>query len=70
MIGVKLTVLMIVFTIISVCYSRLRSSREDIATKVKMINGEYPKYVIFASVLVLISVVGVIYSTIYLLFFA
>ena len=70
MIGVKLTVLMIVITIISVFYSRVRSSAEDIETKIKMMDGVFPKYVTFASVLVLISIIGIIYSTIYFLFFA
>ena len=69
MIGVKITILLLVVTVISTVLTRSRASTEDIETKLKMQDGIYPTYVKVTSVLILITIVGIIYSTIYLLFF-
>ena len=69
MIGVKITILLFVVTVISTIIARLGSKTEDIETKLKMREGIYPKYVTVSAVLILITIVGIIYSTIYLLFF-
>ena len=69
MIGVKITILLFVVTVISTIFSRARSMAEDIETKLKMREGIYPKYVTVSAVLIMITIVGIIYSTIYLLFF-
>ena len=69
MIGVKITILLFVVSVISTVLTRLRTRTEDIETKLKMNDGIYPTYVTVTSVLILITIVGIIYSTIYLLFF-
>ena len=69
MIGVKITILLFVVSVISTVLSRLRTRTEDLETKLKMKAGIYPKYVTVSAVLILITIVGIIYSTIYLLFF-
>ena len=69
MIGVKITILLFVVSVIYTFLTRLRTRTEDIETKLKMKDGIYPTYVTVNSVLILITIVGIIYSTIYLLFF-
>ena len=69
MIGVKITVLMIVISIISVFFTRGMAKNEDVATKIKMLGGSYPKYVTATAILLALTTLGIIYSTIYLLFF-
>lgn len=69
MIGVKITILLFVISVISTVLTRSRASTEDIETRLKMLTGIYPTYVKVTSVLILITIVGIIYSTIYLLFF-
>ena len=69
MIGVKITILLFVVSVVSTVLTRLRTRTEDIETKLKMKDGIYPTYVTVTSVLILITIVGIIYSTIYLLFF-
>ena len=69
MIGVKITVLMFVITAIYSFVVRGVASNEDPVTKMKMLNGIYPTYVIVGGILVIATIIGIMYSTIYLLFF-
>lgn len=69
MIGVKITVLMLVITVIYSFVVRGVASNEDPVTKMKMLNGIYPTYVIVGGILVIVIIIGIMYSTIYLLFF-
>lgn len=69
MIGVKITVLLTVVTIIYVYIARSMLEDESIEVKIKTLDNVYPKYVIFGGILILIDFIGIIYSVIYLLFF-
>ena len=69
MIGVKITILLFVVSVISTVLSRLRTRTEDLETKLRMKAGIYPTYVTVSAILIMITIVGIIYSTIYLLFF-
>ena len=67
MIGVKITILLFVVTVISTIIARLGSKTEDIETKLKMREGIYPKYVTVSAVLILITIVGIIFAFLYVM---
>jgi len=69
MIGVKITLLMMIITLIYTFLVEGIYKNESMEVKLKTLEGIYPKYVILLAVLVFISFIGIIYSTIYLLFF-
>ena len=69
MIGVKITVLMFVITAIYSFVVRGVASNEDPMIKMKMLSGIYPTYVKVGGILVIATIIGIMYSTIYLLFF-
>ena len=69
MIGVKITLLIIVITLIYTFLVKSMYKNESIETKIKTLEGIYPKYIIVWVILVFICFIGIIYSTIYLLFF-
>jgi len=69
MIGVKITLLIIIITLIYTFLVEGIYKNEDIETKIKTSAGIYPKYIIVWSILVFICFIGIIYSAVYLLFF-
>lgn len=69
MLGVKLTVLLIVITIIAKVVVESLFANESAAVRLNAaINNNYPKYVYVFVVLVLIDFIGIIYSVIWFLF--
>jgi len=69
MIGVKITLLLIIITLIYTFLVEGIYKNEDIETKIKTSAGIYPKYIIVWAILVFICFIGIIYSAVYLLFF-
>lgn len=73
MIGVKLTIVLIVITFISIFIVRAIIAGLDLKTKLLIGLGQEPKWytnvLVFQCVLVFLDFIGVIYSVIWLLFF-
>lgn len=73
MIGVKLTIVLIVITFISIFIIRAIIAGLDLKTKLLIGLGQEPKWytnvLVFQGVLVFLDFIGVIYSVIWLLFF-
>lgn len=70
MIGVKITVLLIVLTIIMKFLVKLLIHGEDMGTQLRMILGEEIKwYTVVLGVCFMLDAIGIVYSAIYLLFF-
>lgn len=70
MIGVKITVLLIVLTIIMKFLVELLIHGEDAFTQLRMARGEEIKwYTVAYGVCLMLDAIGIIYSAIYLLFF-
>ena len=69
MIGVKITALLVVVTAIWIFIARSLFCREDMQTKVDlMFTDETTWYITIGGLLVIASIIGIIYSTVYLLF--
>lgn len=69
MIGVKITVLLVVVTVIWYFVSRMLVSGESMETKIRLaMNNELTWYMVVFVVLVIASVLGVLYSMVYFLF--
>ena len=69
MLGVKLTVLLIVLTVIAKFIVEALLANESIGRKWDMALGNnYPKYVYVLGVLVVLDAVGIIYSVVWFLF--
>ena len=69
MIGVKITVLLVVVTVIWYFVSRMLVAGESMETKIRLaMNNELTWYMVVFVVLVIASVLGVLYSVFYLLF--
>lgn len=69
MIGVKITVLLIVLTVIWKFVAEILIKGEGLEKKVRIaMNNEVTWYMVVFAVLVIASVLGVLYSVFYLLF--
>ena len=69
MIGVKITVLLIVLTVIAKYIIEALLANESIERRWDMALGNnYPKYVYILGVLVILDAIGIIYSVIWFLF--
>lgn len=69
MIGVKITALLVVVTAIWIFIARSLFHREDMQTQVDlMFTDETTWYITIGGLLVIASIIGIIYSTVYLLF--
>jgi len=69
MIGVKITVLLIVLTIIAKVFVGVLVNSEDLETKLRMAAGTEVKwYTVAFAVLVIADAIGIVYSVVYLLF--
>lgn len=69
MIGVKITVLLVVITVIWFFVSRILVAGESMEKKVRLaVNNELTWYMVVFAVLAIASVLGVLYSVFYLLF--
>ena len=69
MIGVKITVLLIVLTVIWKYVTEILINGESMEKKVRIaMNNEVTWYMVVFAVLVIASVLGVLYSVFYLLF--
>lgn len=69
MIGVKITVLLIVLTVIWKFVAEILIKGESLEKKVRIaMNNEVTWYMVVFAVLVVASVLGVLYSVFYLLF--
>jgi hypothetical protein len=70
MIGVKITVLLIVLTIVMKFLVKLLIHGEDADTQLRMALGEEIKwYTVAYAVYLMLDAIGIIYSAVYLLFF-
>ena len=69
MIGVKITLLIMIITLIYTFLVEAIYKNESMEVKMKTLEGIYPKYVIVLAILVFICFIGIIYSAVYLLFF-
>lgn len=70
MIGVKITALLIVLTVIMKFLVKLLIHGEDAGTQLRMILGEEIKwYIVVYGLCLMLDAIGIIYSAIYLLFF-
>lgn len=69
MIGVKITVLLIVLTIIAKVFVGVLVNSEDLGTRLRMaVGAEVKWYTVAFGILVITDAIGIIYSVIYLLF--
>jgi hypothetical protein len=69
MIGVKITVLLIVLTVIAKYIIKALLANESIGRRWDMALGNnYPKYVYVLGILVVLDAIGIIYSVIWFLF--
>ena len=69
MLGVKITVLLVVVTAIWIFVARSLFRGEDMQTQVDlMFTDETTWYITIGGLLVIASIIGIIYSTAYLLF--
>jgi len=69
MLGVKITILLIVMTVIAKFIVEGLLANESIGRKWDMALGNnYPKYVYILGVLVALDVIGIIYSAVWFLF--
>jgi len=69
MLGVKLTVLLIVLTVIAKFIVEALLANESIGRKWDMALGNnYPKYVYILGILVVLDIIGIIYSVVWFLF--
>lgn len=69
MIGVKLTVVLIVLTVIAKFFVEALLANESIGRRLDMALGNnYPKYVYVLGVLVILDAIGIAYSVIWFLF--
>ena len=69
MFGVKLTVLCIVITLIMWFMTKVLLANENISTKANIIfHDKYPWYAWVTALLMLLSIIGIVYSVIYMLF--
>ena len=69
MIGVKITVLLIVLTVIAKYIIEALLANESIGRRWDMALGNnYPKYVYVLGILVVLDAIGIIYSVIWFLF--
>lgn len=69
MIGVKITALLIVLTVITKFFVESLIANESISRKMDMaLNNNYPKYVYVFGVFVVLDAIGIIYSVIWFLF--
>ena len=69
MIGVKITVLLIVLTVIWKFVAKILINGESMEKKIRIaMNNEVTWYMVVFAVLVISSVIGVLYSVFYLLF--
>ena len=69
MLGVKITVLLIVLTVIAKYFIESLLANESIGRKWDMALGNnYPKYVYILGILVILDVIGIIYSVVWFLF--
>lgn len=69
MIGVKITVLLIVLTVIAKYIIEALLANESIGRRWEMALGNnYPKYVYVLGILVVLDAIGIIYSVIWFLF--
>jgi len=69
MLGVKITVLLIVLTVIAKYIIEALLANESIERRWDMALGNnYPKYVYILGVLVILDAIGIIYSVIWFLF--
>lgn len=69
MLGVKLTILLIVVTVIAKFIVEALLANESIGRKWDMALGNnYPKYVYILGVLVVLDIIGIIYSAVWFLF--
>jgi len=69
MLGVKITILLIVMTVIAKVIVEALLANESIGRKWDMALGNnYPKYVYILGVLVALDIIGIIYSVVWFLF--
>jgi len=69
MIGIKITVLLIVLTVIWKFVAEILINGESMEKKIRIaMNNELTWYMVMFAVLVIASVLGVLYSVFYLLF--
>ena len=69
MLGVKITILLIVMTVIAKFIVEALLDTESIGRKWDMALGNnYPKYVYILGVLVALDIIGIIYSVVWFLF--
>ena len=69
MLGVKITILLIVMTVIAKVIVEALLANESIGRKWDMALGNnYPKYVYILGVLVVLDIIGIIYSAVWFLF--
>lgn len=69
MIGVKITVLLIVLTVIAKYIIEALLANESIGRRWDMALGNnYPKYVYILGILVVLDAIGIIYSVVWFLF--
>ena len=69
MIGVKITVLLIVITVIWFFVSRMLVAGESMEKKIRIaMNNELTWYMVVFALLVISSVIGILYSLVYFLF--
>ena len=69
MLGVKITILLIVITVIYRFIVNAMIEQEDAKTKFEIVfNNKYPSYVWAFTILVIIDCIGVVYSVVWFLF--
>ncbi len=69
MLGVKITILLIIITVIAKVIVEALLANESIGRKWDMALGNnYPKYVYILGVLVALDIIGIIYSVVWFLF--
>lgn len=69
MLGVKITILLIVMTVIAKVIVEALLANESIGRKWDMALGNnYPKYVYILGVFVVLDIIGIIYSVVWFLF--
>lgn len=69
MLGVKLTILLIVITVIWCTLARLMFQSKPYHERLRrQINADYPWYVIVCPFMIILDIIGIVYSVVYLLF--
>lgn len=69
MLGVKITVLLIIITVIAKVIVEALLANESIGRKWEIaLGGNYPKYAYVLAVLIVLDIIGIIYSAVWFLF--